>query len=163
MTAAWQDADERVGVEFTLNGTATTLEVTPRWTLADAVRSHGLTGTHLGCEHGVCGTCTVLLDGEPVRACLVLAGQAAGRQVDTVEALADGDALHPVQAAFRERRALQCGFCTPGFVVLAAWLADTEPDADLERVREVLSSNLCRCTGYGPILAATLDVGGRGA
>ena len=120
------------------------------------MRAHGLTGTHLGCEHGVCGACTVLLDGEPVRACLVLAVQAAGARVDTVEGLADGDELHPVQAAFREQRALQCGFCTPGFVVLAAWLVDNEPDADEERVREVLSSNLCRCTGYGPILAATL-------
>ena len=123
------------------------------------MRAHGLTGTHLGCEHGVCGACTVLLDGEPVRACLVLAVQAAGRRVDTVEGLADGDSLHPAQSAFRDQRALQCGFCTPGFVVLAAWLADDEPEADDERVREVLSSNLCRCTGYGPILAAALQAG----
>jgi carbon-monoxide dehydrogenase small subunit len=155
--AVWHEPDERVAVEVILNGTPTTLAVTPRWTLADAVRAHGLTGTHLGCEHGVCGACTILLDGEPARACLVLAGQAAGRRVDTVEGLADGDTLHPVQAAFRERRALQCGFCTPGFVVLAAWLAGRESEADPEHVREVLSSNLCRCTGYGPILAATLD------
>ena len=152
----WHDPDERVAVEVVLNGLPTTLHPSPRWTLADAVREHGLTGTHLGCEHGVCGACTVLLDGEPVRACLVLAVQAAERRVETVEGLADGDELHPLQAAFREHRALQCGFCTPGFVVLAAWLVEREPEADLERVREVLSSNLCRCTGYGPILAATL-------
>jgi aerobic-type carbon monoxide dehydrogenase small subunit (CoxS/CutS family) len=156
----WRDPDERVAVELVLNGEPATLHATPRWTLADAVRAHGLTGTHLGCEHGVCGACTVLLDGEPARACLVLALQAEGRRVDTVEALADGDALHPVQEAFREQRALQCGFCTPGFVVLAAWLADRQPPADDERVREVLSSNLCRCTGYGPILAATLAARG---
>ncbi|MGH3110092.1 MAG: (2Fe-2S)-binding protein [Gaiellaceae bacterium] len=156
MTDRWHEAEERVGVEVVLNGSSVTLHVSSRWTLADAVRAHGLTGTHLGCEHGVCGACTVLLDGEPVRSCLVLALQAEGRRVDTVEGLSDGDELHPVQAAFREQRALQCGFCTPGFVVLAAWLVDSEPGADDERVREVLSSNLCRCTGYGPILAATL-------
>lgn len=152
----WHDPDERVGVDLTLNGSPTTLHASPRWTLADAVCAHGLTGTHLGCEHGVCGACTVLLDDEPVRACLVLALQVAGRRVETVEGLADGDKLHPVQAAFHRHRALQCGFCTPGFVVLAAWLVEREPEADDERVREVLSSNLCRCTGYGPILAATL-------
>ena len=158
MTVRWHEADERVGVEVVLNGSSAILHASPRWTLADAVRAHGLTGTHLGCEHGVCGACTVLLDGEPVRSCLVLALQAEGRRVDTVEGLSEGDALHPVQAAFREQRALQCGFCTPGFVVLAAWLVENEPDAGDERVRDVLSSNLCRCTGYGPILAATLAV-----
>jgi carbon-monoxide dehydrogenase small subunit len=161
VSARWHGPDERVGVDLTLNGSSSTLQASPRWTLADAVRAHGLTGTHLGCEHGVCGACTVLLDGEPVRACLVLAMQAQGRRVDTVEGLAEGDELHPVQAAFREHRALQCGFCTPGFVVLAAWVVETEPEADAERVRDVLSSNLCRCTGYGPILAATLAARGR--
>jgi aerobic-type carbon monoxide dehydrogenase small subunit (CoxS/CutS family) len=160
VTGRRHDPDERVEIEVTLNGSGATLQASPRWTLADAVRAHGLTGTHLGCEHGVCGACTVLLDGEPVRACLVLALQAEGRRVDTVEGLAAGDELHSVQSAFREQRALQCGFCTPGFVVLAAWLVENEPDADLERVREVLSSNLCRCTGYGPILAATLAAQG---
>ena len=158
----WYEPDEGLAVEVVLNGTATALRASPRWTLADAVRAHGLTGTHLGCEHGVCGACTVLLDDEPVRACLVLAPQAQGRRVDTVEGLADGDELHPVQAAFRRERGSQCGFCTPGFVVLAAWLVEREPTADLERVREVLSSNLCRCTGYGPILAATLAAGAGG-
>ena len=154
----WREADERVGVEVILNGSRATLRASPRWTLADAVRAHGLTGTHLGCEHGVCGACTVLLDSEPVRACLVLAVQTDGRRVDTVEGLAHGDELHPVQAAFHAERALQCGFCTPGFVVLVAWLVDNEPDAVDQRVRDVLASNLCRCTGYGPILAATRAV-----
>ena len=129
---------------------------TPRWTLADALRGAGLTGTHLGCEHGVCGACNVLLDGEPVRSCLVLALQAEGRDVTTVEGLADGADLHPVQRDFVTARAQQCGFCTPGFVVLAAWLRNAEPDATDARVREVLSSNLCRCTGYGPIVRAVL-------
>ncbi len=154
MNPRWVDADARVAFPLTLNGTATTVEVGSRWTLADAIRSTGLTGTHVGCEHGICGTCTVLLDDAPVRACLVLALQASGRAVETVEALGEPGALHPVQEAFRRARAQQCGFCTPGFVVLAAWLRTHEPDAGEERIREVLSSNLCRCTGYGPILDA---------
>jgi aerobic-type carbon monoxide dehydrogenase small subunit (CoxS/CutS family) len=152
----WAAPAERLEVEVVLNGESARLEATPRTTLADAVRAHGLTGTHLGCEHGVCGACTVLLDGEPARGCLVLAVQAAGRRVDTVEGLAEGAALNAVQAAFVELRAQQCGFCTPGFVVLASWLVAREPEADEERVRDVLASNLCRCTGYAPILAATL-------
>jgi carbon-monoxide dehydrogenase small subunit len=150
----WVQPGERVDVNVVLNGRPATIEAGPRWTLADAIRAHGLTGTHLGCEHGVCGACTVLLDGEPVRACLVLALQADGRRVDTVEGLGDPGSLHPVQAAFLAERALQCGFCTPGFVVLTAWLRDREPDAGEQRIREVLSSNLCRCTGYGPIVRA---------
>jgi aerobic-type carbon monoxide dehydrogenase small subunit (CoxS/CutS family) len=148
-------SDEPARVAVELNGSPAELAVAAaRRTLADAIREHGLTGTHLGCEHGVCGACTVLLDDEPVRSCLVLAVQAEGRRVETVEALARDGALHPVQQAFVDHRALQCGFCTPGFVVLAAWLVRREPEADDERVREVLSSNLCRCTGYGPILDA---------
>ena len=151
---SWIQPDRAAELRLNLNGEAVTLTATPRWTLADAVRAHGLTGTHLGCEHGVCGTCTVLLDGEPARACLVLALQADGRRVETVEGLGTPGALHPVQAALRAARALQCGFCTPGFVVLGAWLREREPDASAERVREVVSSNLCRCTGYAPILRA---------
>jgi carbon-monoxide dehydrogenase small subunit len=154
MSTRWFQPEERVDIGVLLNGRPATIEAGPRWTLADAVRSHGLTGTHLGCEHGVCGACTVLLDGEPARACLVLALQAEGRRVDTVEGLAEPGALHPVQEAFLAERALQCGFCTPGFVVLAAWLREREPDAGEERIREVLASNLCRCTGYGPIVRA---------
>ena len=156
----WREPDEVVEVQLTLNGAPGTLEAKPRWSLADALRESGLTGTHLGCEHGVCGACTVLLDDEPVRACLVLAIQAEGATVETVEALADGDLLDPVQRAFQEERGLQCGFCTPGFVVLAAWLLRHEPDASEVRVREVLSSNLCRCTGYAPIVAAVLSARG---
>jgi carbon-monoxide dehydrogenase small subunit len=152
--SSWIAATDPLRVELTLNGSEVSLEAGVRWTLADMVRAHGLTGTHLGCEHGVCGACTVLLDGAPVRACLVLAPQAAGRRVDTVEALGSPDELHPVQEALLEARALQCGFCTPGFVVLAAWLRERRPDADPAEVREALSSNLCRCTGYGPIVQA---------
>jgi len=141
-------------VNLTLNDTPATLDVPVRASLADAVRALGATGTRVGCEHGACGTCTVLLDGEPVRSCLVLAVQADGRAVTTVEGLANGDDLHPLQQAFHDQHALQCGFCTPGFLVLAASLLDREPDASEERVRDVLSSNLCRCTGYRPIVDA---------
>jgi len=141
-------------VELLLNGEARTIDVSVRASLADAVRALGATGTHVGCEHGVCGTCTVLLDDEPVRSCLVLALQADGRTVTTIEGLAADGELHPVQRAFLEHNALQCGFCTPGFVVLAASLLEREPDASEERIVEVLSSNLCRCTGYTPIVAA---------
>jgi aerobic-type carbon monoxide dehydrogenase small subunit (CoxS/CutS family) len=156
----WAGPGERLQLEVTLNGEPATLTATPRTTLADAVRAQGLTGTHLGCEHGICGACTLLLDGEPARGCLVLAVQAAGRRIDTVEGLARDGELNAVQRAFVEHRAQQCGFCTPGFVVLASWLAEREPDADEPRVREVLASNLCRCTGYAPIIAAALAARG---
>jgi carbon-monoxide dehydrogenase small subunit len=142
-------------LEVTVNGRPRTAAVEPRTTLADYLREEcGLTGTHLGCEHGVCGACTVLLDGEPVRACLVLAVQAAGTEVTTIEGLApDGD-LSPVQAAFRDCHGLQCGFCTPGFVVtVTAFLRDC-PDPTDREIREALSGNLCRCTGYQGIVAA---------
>ena len=142
---------------LTVNGAAWEGEVEPRLTLADLLRERlRLTGTHLGCEHGVCGACTVLLDGEPVRSCLILAPQVEGRSVRTIESLAENGELHPIERAFREYHALQCGFCTPGFIVLAAGLLEREPNASEERVREVLSSNLCRCTGYTPILKAVL-------
>lgn len=145
-------------IELVLNGEHEEVDLPVRTSLADAIRSLGAVGTRVGCEHGACGTCTVLLDGQPVRSCLVLAVQADGRAVTTVEGLAGSDALHPVQRAFQEHRALQCGFCTPGFVVLAAALLESEPNATEERVREVLSSNLCRCTGYTPIVAAVRAV-----
>jgi aerobic carbon-monoxide dehydrogenase small subunit len=148
---------EAMTVTFELNGAEARYELPVRWTLADMLRDKaGLTGTHLGCEHGICGACTVLLDGEPVRSCLILAPQVEGRSVRTIESLAEDGELHPIQRAFREHHALQCGFCTPGFIVLAAGLLEREPDASEERVREVLSSNLCRCTGYTPILKAVL-------
>jgi carbon-monoxide dehydrogenase small subunit len=145
-------------VSITVNGDRHEHDVASRTLLVQFLReSCGLTGTKVGCDTTSCGACTVLYEGESVKSCTMLAAQADGGTVTTIEGLADGDTLHPVQAAFRERRALQCGFCTPGFVVLAAWLAGREPGAGPEQVREVLSSNLCRCTGYGPILAATLD------
>jgi carbon-monoxide dehydrogenase small subunit len=149
-------AEPRAAVELELNGEPARLEAPVRWTLADALREHGLTGTHLGCEHGVCGACTVLLDDEPVRSCLVLAVQTAGRAVRTIEGIAADGTLHPVQRAFHEQRALQCGFCTPGFVLLAVGLLEREPQIPEDRLRRALASNLCRCTGYTPIVRAVL-------
>lgn len=147
--------DESTAVELDVNGELVSVSVPPRWTLADVLREKvGLTGTHLGCEHGVCGACTVLLDDEPVRACLVFGVQAEGHRIRTVEGLAKDGALHPVQKAFREKHALQCGFCTPGFLMLAVSLLEQEPEASSERVKERMSANLCRCTGYKPILEA---------
>ena len=145
-------------VSFSVNGEAHTVRVEPRKTLADTIREDcGLTGTHLGCEHGVCGACTILLDGAPVRSCLMFAAQAEGAQIRTVEGLADGDALHPLQQAFIDNHALQCGFCTPGFLMLAAGVLEREPGIDEDGLREALSSNLCRCTGYLNILDAVKD------
>jgi carbon-monoxide dehydrogenase small subunit len=145
-------------VVIRLNGEDTTLATPAHSTLADALRDAGLTGLHLGCEHGVCGACTVLLDGEPVRSCIVLAAQAEGHEVRTIEGLApDRESLHPVQEAFRAHHALQCGFCTPGFEMLAVGILEREPNATPDRIRELLSANLCRCTGYKPILAAVLS------
>jgi carbon-monoxide dehydrogenase small subunit len=143
---------------FTVNGKPVAVEVEPRLTLADCLRHHlGLTGTHVGCEHGVCGACTVIVDGDAVRSCLMLAVQADGSDILTVEGLAPGDELSPLQAAFRKHHALQCGFCTPGFLTTAHALLSEEPNADEARIREVLSGNLCRCTGYIPIIEAVLE------
>jgi carbon-monoxide dehydrogenase small subunit len=145
----------RRAVTLTVNGVAHAISVEPRRTLADALREDcGLTGTHLGCEHGVCGACTVLVDGDPVRSCLMFAVQAEGRAIRTVEGLATDGVLHPMQAAFSEHHALQCGFCTPGFLMLAVGALERDPDMDEEAQREMLSSNLCRCTGYQNILTA---------
>ena len=145
-------------VQFELNGTAVEADVEPRTTLADCIRNHcRQTGTHLGCEHGVCGACTVLVDGEAVRSCLILAVQVEGGEVTTVEGLSSAEALSPLQASFRRHHALQCGFCTPGFITTAHALLTREPDADADRIREVLSGNLCRCTGYIPIVEAVLE------
>jgi aerobic-type carbon monoxide dehydrogenase small subunit (CoxS/CutS family) len=144
-------------VEFELNGKYVSADVEARTTLADCIRDDlRQTGTHLGCEHGVCGACTVLVNGDAVRACLILAVQVRGEKVVTVEGLS-GDELSPLQACFRKHHALQCGFCTPGFITTAHALLTNEPDADEDRVRDVLSGNLCRCTGYVPIVEAVLD------
>jgi carbon-monoxide dehydrogenase small subunit len=147
-----------MSVCFTVNGKAVTVEAEPRLTLADCLRHQlRLTGTHVGCEHGVCGACTVIVDGAEVRSFLMLAVQADGSAVTTVEGLSDDAALTPLQAAFRKHHALQCGFCTPGMITTAHVLLSEEPDCDAERVREVLSGNICRCTGYIPIVEAVLD------
>lgn len=155
------------GIELTVNGEVRRATIEPRLTLADFLRDEcHLKGTHLGCEHGVCGACTVLLDGAAVRSCLVFAVQAAGAEVTTVEGLAPDGELTPVQAAFRDCHALQCGFCTPGFVVsVTAFLRD-HPDPDDTEIREALSGNLCRCTGYQGIIDAVRQAAssrGRGA
>jgi len=142
-------------ITLNINDRRYALIVDPRRTLADAIRGDcGLTGTHLGCEHGVCGACTIVLDGAPVRACLMFAVQADGCTLRTVEGLAEGDSFHPLQQAFMEHHALQCGFCTPGFLMLAVALLEHNPDPGDDEIRDALSSNLCRCTGYQNILKA---------
>jgi len=162
-----------IEITLTVNGRDYEVRVEPRRTLADTLRDEcGLTGTNSGCEHGICGSCTVLADGDPVRACLMFAVQAQGKQIRTVEGLAtrenEGERLHPLQQAFIDHHGLQCGFCTPGFLMLAAGVLEREPgisDADL---RDALSSNLCRCTGYQNIIkavraaAAQMRAGNRG-
>ena len=140
---------------LTVNGKDFGVSIEPRRTLADVLRDDcGLTGTHIGCEHGVCGACTVIVDGEPVRSCLMFAAQAAGKKIRTVEGLAKGDDLHPLQQAFMDHHGLQCGFCTPGFLMLAAGVLEREPDISDDDLLDVLSSNLCRCTGYQNIIKA---------
>ena len=147
-----------MNIKFKINDEVVEVEIEPRVSLADCLRdSLHLTGTHLGCEHGVCGACTVIVNGEAVRACLMLAVQADGDSVVTVEGLSNEDALTPLQAAFRRNHALQCGFCTPGMITTAHALLSEEPTADAARVREVLSGNICRCTGYIPIVEAVLE------
>lgn len=143
-------------VTMSVNGTRMTVDVEPRRTLADALREDlGLTGTHLGCEHGVCGACTVMVDGAPVRACLMFAVQADGCSVMTVEGLASDDGrLHAVQRAFCERHGLQCGFCTPGMLMSALDLLHREELPSRERIREEMSGNICRCTGYVGVVDA---------
>ena len=144
-----------VTVHLMVNGETREIQVEPRVTLADALRDYcGLTGTHLGCEHGVCGACTVLIEGAPVRSCLMFAVQCEGLPIMTVEGLSDGDVLHPLQQAFWDHHGLQCGFCTPGFLMLAVGALAENPDPTDEELRQILSSNLCRCTGYQNIITA---------
>ena len=146
---------ELANVTLVINGQTYTLQLEPRRTLVDVIREEcGLTGTHAGCEHGVCGACTVLVDSEPVRACLMFAVQAQGSAIRTVEGLADGETLHPLQRAFMAHHGLQCGFCTPGFLMLVTGALEREPGISDELLLEVLASNLCRCTGYQSIIAA---------
>jgi len=148
-------ATTTVPLELVVNGIRHELNVEPRWLLVDVIRDVlGLTGTHIGCEHGVCGTCTVLINGETARSCLMLAVGADGAQITTVEGLATGDTMHPLQAAFREAQGLQCGFCTPGMLMVAHELLRENPDPSEQEIREAISANLCRCTGYQGIVDA---------
>jgi aerobic carbon-monoxide dehydrogenase small subunit len=144
-----------IDVTLDINDEIHHLSIEPRQTLADALRDNcGLTGTHLGCEHGVCGACTVIADGRAIRSCLIFAVQAQRMRILTVEGLGNPGNLHPLQRAFIEHHALQCGYCTPGFLMLAAATLQETPDIDDGALRDVLASNLCRCTGYKNILAA---------
>jgi carbon-monoxide dehydrogenase small subunit len=146
---------DKVQIILTINGRDHAIAVEARRTLVDAIREDcGQTGTHIGCEHGVCGACTVIVDGAPMRSCLMFAVQADGKQIRTVEGLANGDTLHPMQQAFMDHHALQCGFCTPGFLMLAVGVLEREPDISDDDLTDVLSSNLCRCTGYQNIIKA---------
>ena len=151
----------KLPVRVEVNGRQVETEVEPRLLLSDFLRHEiGLTGTHVGCEHGVCGACTVLLDGEAVRSCLLFAIQVNGRQLTTVEGLTAGlgpNELHPLQEAFREAHGLQCGFCTPGILMTLLPFLEENPEADAIEIREALSGNLCRCTGYQKIVEAALD------
>lgn len=142
-------------ISLEVNGESVDAQVLPRLNLADFLREHlHLTGTHVGCEHGVCGACTVRVDGEIVRACLMLAVQAHGRSVQTIEGLSDSDEVADLQAAFRDRNALQCGYCTPGMLMAAQDLLKQHADPSREQIREHLSGNYCRCTGYQAIVDA---------
>jgi carbon-monoxide dehydrogenase small subunit len=147
-----------VAISLRVNGRPVEASVEPRLTLAGLLRRQlRLTGTHLGCEHGVCGACTVIVDGAAVRSCLMFAVQAEGAEVVTIEGLALGDDLSPLQQAFRKNHALQCGFCTPGILTTMHALLSEEPDPTEKRIRDVLSGNICRCTGYLPIIKAVLE------
>ena len=151
---------ELVDVTLNVNDQPYALRVEPRRTLLDAIRDEcGLTGTHMGCEHGVCGACTVLVDGDPIRACLMFAVQAQGSAIRTVEGLARGGDLHPLQRALITYHGVQCGFCTPGFLMLVTGVLEREPDIGDEALLDVLASNLCRCTGYQGIVAAMRAAG----
>jgi carbon-monoxide dehydrogenase small subunit len=144
-----------VDIQLTVNGEQHSIRVEDRRTLADALRVNcELTGTHVGCEHGVCGSCTVIVDGHPVRSCLMFAGQAHGKEIRTVEGLAAGATLHPLQQSFITHHGLQCGFCTPGFLMLVVGILESEPATSDDDVIEAISSNLCRCTGYQNIIKA---------
>jgi carbon-monoxide dehydrogenase small subunit len=146
-----------IQVSYTINGEPVTVETEVRRSLSDVIRTElGLTGTHLGCEHGVCGACTVLFDGQPVRSCLVLAAQADGADLVTIEGLDDDGRFHPVQQAMHDRHGFQCAFCAPGFLLTTVALLERNPNPTEGEIREELSGNLCRCTGYQSIVDGVL-------
>jgi len=152
-------ASESINISLVVNGTPVTRLVQARQHLAEFVReSLGLTGTHLGCEHGICGACTLRVDGEIVRGCLMLAAQADGARVETIEGLDGTGTIGLLQHAFHERNALQCGFCTPGMIITAAEIVERRPSASREEIREHISGNFCRCTGYQAIVDAVAAV-----
>ena len=171
MTTVYDDlGDEAVDevplrrIRFTINGRKKVAEIEPRLLLADLIRRGvGLTGTHRGCDTTNCGACTVLVDGRAIKSCTMLAVQADGREVTTVEGLASASELHPLQEGFRQEHGLQCGFCTPGMLMTGRWLLDTHPDPDVETIRQAISGNICRCTGYENILRAMRRAAGAGA
>ena len=151
--------DSKIPVRLNVNSRDYHANVEARQTLADVIREEcGLTGTRVGCEHGVCGSCTIVVDGAPVRACLMFAVQAEGKEIRTIEGMADGAELHPVQRAFSDNHALQCGFCTPGFIMLITAALEQNPAPTDEEIREMLSANLCRCTGYQNIFKAVRQI-----
>jgi carbon-monoxide dehydrogenase small subunit len=148
-------------VSVTVNGQAREADVEPRTLLVYFLREHlGLTGTNVGCDTSTCGSCTVLVDGESVKSCTMLAVQADGHEVRTIEGMADGATLHPLQQAFWDQHGLQCGFCTPGMIMQASWLLDQNPDPSEAEIREGISGNLCRCTGYVNIVKAIQQAAG---
>jgi len=149
-------------VTLTVNGRTSTVSVEPRKLLVDVLREDlGLTGTHVGCEHGVCGTCTVLRDGESIRSCTTFAVQVDGAEIRTVEGLAKGAELHPLQDEFWDKQGLQCGYCTPGMLMRACEIIEGNPDVTHDQVREGIASNLCRCTGYQFITEAVCAAAAR--
>jgi carbon-monoxide dehydrogenase small subunit len=155
MTTKTIDKSETTEITLVINGATYRPRVEPRRTLVDVIRDDcGLTGTHIGCEHGVCGACTIIIDDAPARACLMFGVQADGKTIRTVEGLADGDKLNPLQTLFMQHHALQCGFCTPGFLMLVTGMLEENPAIGDEEMLDVLSSNLCRCTGYKNIVTA---------
>jgi carbon-monoxide dehydrogenase small subunit len=144
-------------IQINVNGKTYAENIETRFSLADVLRENlNLTGTHLGCEHGVCGACTVLVNGEAIRSCLMLGVQADGKQIVTIEGIAKGDKLHPIQEAFWQSHGLQCGYCTPGFITTLVAFLDENPDPTETEIREAISGNICRCTGYQNIVKAAV-------
>src|ERR1700722_12768609 len=159
--ARYAMSSDRIALDINVNGEKVSGIAESRTLLSDFLRhAVGLTGVHVGCEHGVCGACTILLDGRPVRSCLMFSVQAKRHEITTIEGLARGNEMHPLQVAFRKHHGLQCGFCTPGMVLTGVDLLRRNPNQTEESVREGMSGNLCRCTGYEGIVHAVLDAAG---